>query len=65
MAKIENKTTALEKKINKRKDRVRVGIKTKGFFFIMRMLHKDGWNKADVDYWNEKGWSDKKRPWKK
>lgn len=55
----------MAKKINKRKDRVRVGIKTKGFFFIMRMLHKDGWNKVDVDYWNEKGWSDKKRPWKK
>ncbi|MEE1126085.1 MAG: NAD(P)H-dependent oxidoreductase [Acutalibacteraceae bacterium] len=64
-AKIDKKTTALAKKINKRKDRVRVGIKTKGFFFIMRMLHKDGWNKVDVDYWNEKGWSDKKRPWKK
>ena len=39
-------------------------IKTKGFFNIMRMLQKNGWNKSDVDYWNEKGWSDKKRPWK-
>lgn len=61
---IDKKTTALAKKINRRNGKVHPGIKTKGFFNIMRMLQKNGWNKPDVDYWKEKGWSDKKRPWK-
>ena len=61
---IDKKTTILANKIKKRNGKVHPGIKTKGFFHIMRMLQKNGWNKADVDYWNEKGWSDKKRPWK-
>lgn len=31
----------------------------------MRMLQKNGWNEADVRYWEEKGWKGKARPWKK
>jgi len=27
-------------------------------------MEKNGWNPKDVDYWKEKGWLDKKRPWK-
>lgn len=30
----------------------------------MRIAQKNGWNKADADYWREKGWTGKKRPWK-
>ena len=36
----------------------------KGYFYIMRMLQKNGWNKKDVNYWKEKGWVKKARPWK-
>lgn len=63
--KIENDLTSLAKKINKKNNKVKPGIKTKAFFGIMRLLQKKGWNKADVDYWNEKGWNKKNRPWKK
>lgn len=30
----------------------------------MRQMQKHGFNKADVDYWNAKGWVKKARPWK-
>lgn len=61
---IDKKTTTMAKKINKRNGKVHTGIKTKGFFNIMRIMQKSGWNKVDVDYWNEKDWSGKKRPWR-
>jgi len=63
--KIEKKTTALARKIKKRIGKVKPSIKTRGFFQIMRMLQKNGWNEADVSYWKEKGWTGKKRPWKR
>jgi len=31
----------------------------------MKLLQKKGWNKADCDYWKEKGWIDGKSSWKK
>lgn len=61
---IDKDTTKLANKINKNHGKVKAGIKTKGFFNIMRMIQKSGWNKTDVDYWKEKGWSGKERPWK-
>lgn len=62
---IEKKISLLAQKIKKRHGRVKPLLKTKAFFALMRQLHKGGWNKADVDYWKEKGWAGKKRPWKK
>lgn len=62
--KIEKKTTAMAKSIKARAGKVRPGIKTVGFFHVMRMLQKGGWNEADNIYWKEKGWTEKKRPWK-
>ncbi len=44
--------------------RVTPSLKTKAFFEIMRMMQKSGWNKVDADYWNEKEWTGKVRPWK-
>lgn len=61
---IEKKTDSIASKIQKKNGRVRAGLKTRGFFFIMRMLQKNGWNEADVRYWEEKGWTGKARPWK-
>lgn len=63
--KIEKKTTKLANKIKRKTGKVKPGIKTKIFFNIMRMLQKKGWNEADVNYWKEKGWNGKARPWKK
>ncbi len=62
--KIDKKITSLSKKIRKNEGKVKPSLKTKAFFFIMRMMMKKGWNEADVKYWRDKGWLDKKRPWK-
>lgn len=63
--KIDKQTTKLAHKIQADFGRVTPSIKTKAFFWMMRLLQKKGWNKADVDYWKEKGWDKKARPWKK
>lgn len=64
-AEIDKKTTDIANKIKAKNGRVKVGLKTKAFFEIMRMIqHKSGWNEADTDYWHNKGWDGKKRPWK-
>ncbi len=44
--------------------RVRPSLKTKAFFTVMRMMQKNSWNAADGEYWKEKGWLGKERPWK-
>lgn len=61
---IEKKTTTLARKIKKNYGNVKPSIKTKVFFCIMRLVQKKGWNEADKNYWYEKGWTDKKYPWK-
>lgn len=62
--KIEKKTTKLSKIIKKKNGHVKPGFKTKAFFRIMRMVEKNGFNPVDVEYWKEKGWLGKNRPWK-
>ena len=52
------------KKISNRVGKIKPDIKTKGFFSIMAMIQKNGFNPADVDYWKAKGWTSGKRPWK-
>ena len=61
--KIEKKISQIAAKIAKKAGNVKPGIKTKAMFSIMRMAQKNGWNQADMAYWKEKGWLDKKRPW--
>lgn len=60
----ERKIAALADKITKRCGKVKPSVKTKLFFSVMRMMQKSGWNPADRDYWQEKGWLGKERPWK-
>lgn len=62
--KIEKKTTVLANKIKKNYGKVKPGLKTRGFFLMMSLVQKSGWNEADSLYWKEKGWTEKKRPWK-
>lgn len=63
-AEIEKKTDDLAKKIIRNNGKVKPGLKTIGFFNIMRMMMKNAWNPADGKYWQEKGWLQNKRPWK-
>ena len=61
---IEKKTTALAEKIKNTSGSVKPSLKTKIFFSVMRLVQKKGWNAVDSDYWKEKGWTERKRPWK-
>lgn len=61
---IEKKTTSLARKIKRNDGTIKPSIKTKAFFSIMRSVVKTGWNEVDKNYWVEKGWTGKKRPWK-
>lgn len=61
---IDHRTTVIADKIKRNIGRVKPGIKTRAFFYMMRLVQKNGWNEADADYWKEKGWTGKVRPWK-
>ena len=61
---INAKADSIAKKVLKRQGKVPVGIKTRAFFKIMSLLQRNGWCRADMDYWKEKGWTGSKRPWK-
>jgi len=63
--KIDRKTSKLASAIRKREGNVSPTIKTKLFFYLMRMINKNPWNQADGEYWKSKGWLSSKRPWKK
>lgn len=61
---IEKATSKIAKRIQRKYVRVKPGIKTKAFFFIMHLMQKNGYNPIDAEYWKSKGWTEKKRPWK-
>lgn len=61
--KINKRTTVLADKI-RRNTGCPPSIKTKAFFYMMRLAQKHGWNAADQVYWKENGWLGKKRPWR-
>lgn len=61
---IDNRLEKLAHRIVRKQGYARPSVKTKIFFNIMRLMQKHGWNEADVAYWKEKGWAEKKRPWK-
>lgn len=61
---IEKKINLLARKIERRQGCIKPSFKTRVFFNIMCRLQKRGFNDADMNYWKDKGWTDKKRPWK-
>lgn len=61
---IDKKVTSLARKIVKRNGNAKPGIKTRAVFFGMHLMQKNGFNKCDADYWKQKGWTEKVRPWK-
>lgn len=64
-AKIEKDTDRIAAQLS-RDGKPRVGIKTKLLFNVMRMMQKNNWGSspAEKEYWNEKGWLGKDRPWR-
>lgn len=62
--KAERRAEALVRKIAKRVGKVKPTLKTKAMFNIMALVQKNGFNPADKEYWIEKGWTGKKRPWR-
>lgn len=64
-AKIEKDMERLAQKLG-RVGRPRVGLKTRFIFAMMANMHRAGWDSSPVErqYWKERGWLDKARPWK-
>ena len=63
-AKAERRVSTIADKVKNNCGKVKPQLKTRAFFTIMRMMQKNGWNKADQTYWQEKEWLGKVRPWK-
>ena len=63
-AKIERDMTKLARKLSRTKPPM-VGLKTRFVFQMMANLQKSGWGSSPFEkqYWSERGWLDKKRPW--
>lgn len=61
---IETNITKIANKINNNYGKVKPDLKVRGFFFIMSLMQKNGFNPVDAEYWKEKGWTAGKRPWK-
>ena len=62
--KIDKKTDKTARKILKNVGKTKPTIKTKLWFYGVRMLQKKGGlNKVDNEYWNMKGYTKDKRPW--
>ncbi len=61
---IDERLGRLARKIRENQGHIRPSIKTKAVFAVMRQMQKHGWNEADVNYWRDKGWTEKKRPWR-
>ncbi|MBP3650195.1 MAG: NAD(P)H-dependent oxidoreductase [Clostridia bacterium] len=65
-AKIEKDTDRIAAKLSSA-GKPRVGFKTRMLFSMMRMMQRNNWGSspAEKEYWGEKGWLGKERPWKK
>mgnify|MGYP002543323961 CR=1 FL=1 len=61
---IEKATSSIAKRIIYNSGNIKPGIKTKGMFWIMHLMQKNGFNPHDAEYWKAKGWTGKIRPWK-
>ena len=61
---VEKKLGSLARKIRADQGCVKPSLKTKFMFCVMRQMQKHGWNEADMSYWRDKGWTEKKYPWK-
>ena len=60
---IEKSTSNIANKIKRNYGKVKPGIKTRAFFYIMHFMQRNGFNSRDAEYWKAKGWTGSKRPW--
>lgn len=60
---VDKATTKIANSILRNSKNVKPGLKTKGFFWMMHFMQKNGFNQVDAAYWKEKGWTGKQRPW--
>jgi multimeric flavodoxin WrbA len=64
--KIERKVKRLSSKIKLKIYKPNTGLKSKGLFYLFRMVHKKmELIPYDREHWRKHGWLEKKRPWKK
>lgn len=63
-AKIDKATTRLAKAVRRGAGKTAPGLKTRALFYVMRLVNRKGWNAKDSEYWREKDWVGKARPWK-
>lgn len=61
---IEKATSKIAAKIKNNANNVKPGLKTKAFFWMMHLMQRNGFNPSDKEYWKNKEWIGKKRPWK-
>ena len=61
--KIKKQVCKKAKQVKKSLENRKVGFKTKFFFKLFGITQKNGWNKVDVDYWNEQGWLNGGKPY--
>lgn len=64
-ADLERKTDRLAARIVSAGIKPRVSLKGRVLFTAMHFANRSGWNPADSEYWKNKGWTEKARPWKK
>lgn len=63
--KIHKKTDKLAREIKQNQGKHKMNGRAKKWFYIIRFAHKHFPPfKPDYDYWEQKGWHKKKRPWK-
>lgn len=63
--KIDKDVEKISEKIKNQSKVIKPSIKVRGFFNIMRIMHKKNkLSDVDTQYWKEKGWLNNKRPWK-
>ncbi|MBO4980817.1 MAG: NAD(P)H-dependent oxidoreductase [Lachnospiraceae bacterium] len=64
--KIERDTKRIAARLSKDR-KVRVGVKTRCLFLVMRFMQKAGWGSgpAEKQYWEDNGWLGRTRPWKR
>ena len=63
-AAIDRATSRLAAKLVRQNGKVRPGLKTRLFFYVMHFVQRKGFGPKDASYWKEKGWTGSRRPWK-
>ncbi|WP_294237876.1 flavodoxin family protein [Pseudobutyrivibrio sp.] len=61
---IDKKIAKLAAKIKRRNGKIKPNFRTRFLFLGMHLVQRKGFFPRDKQYWDEKGWTENKRPWK-